>query len=125
MTINEKFGTNINTPHKERYGNVINAIGLDKLIPLLPRDLSREVIRRELERGNAALNGRIYVDNQECNCITLQSWDRAAGFICTRGKIEMIPSRLRYWLSEIGVTCYSNAECVCILKEAAKMYANS
>lgn len=122
-TIYEVFGTNINTPHEKKYGDVVNAIGLNKLILSLPRGLTRDIIKRELENGNEALNGRITVDNNQCNDITLPIWDYAAGFTRRHGKVEPIPSQLRYLLKEIGITCYSNAEGVCLLKCAAKMYA--
>ncbi len=119
MTLDEKFGTNIDTPHKEKYETYVNAIGLDKTVSFLPYGMTKDVIKREVDKGNVHLNGRI--KTADGSFVTLNNWDRSAGFATYGANCTRIGSPLLDSLAKLGVTTVSCAECVCILKRAALM----
>ncbi|UGO47835.1 hypothetical protein PQE72_gp031 [Bacillus phage vB_BanS_Skywalker] len=81
--------------HEEYYGNVVNGIGLNTLVQLLPA--TREQLKRSI-RLHGNLSG-----------IKLQVWDNA------------VP-QLKYYIHRIGVKSLSLCEGVCILKQTAIMY---
>ncbi|QIW89687.1 hypothetical protein PQE71_gp005 [Bacillus phage Izhevsk] len=81
--------------HEEYYGNVVNGIGLNTLVHLLPA--TKEEMKRSI-RLHGNLSG-----------IKLQVWDNA------------VP-QLKYYIHRIKVKRLSLAEGVCILKQTAIMY---
>jgi len=81
--------------HEEYYGNVVNGIGLERLVQLLPA--TKEEMKRSMKRyGN--LSG-----------IKLKVWDNSA-------------QHLAHYVHRIGVKRLSLCEGVCILKQTAIMY---
>jgi len=81
--------------HITKYTTLVNAIGLSKLIPIIPAtlpDLCKAI-----------------VTDEHLNTIPLPEWDRATSFLGVHLRI-------------IGITSSSLAERVCILKRAATMY---
>lgn len=110
MTIHEKLGITIDTPHREKYGAVVKLIGLDNFVRILP--FSIETLANKLKKDS------------NLNNIPLKEWDRIAGFssyITKTGEQKYIShdSELKRLLQSHGITCYSPAELTCILKEAA------
>ena len=71
---------------------------------------------------NEKLKDDIHLNNTE-----MTRWDFAGGFIShispkTKVKVfSFAKSGLAYFLAQNGVTCISPSECVCILKETARM----
>ncbi|EOO11444.1 hypothetical protein [Bacillus cereus] len=82
--------------HEEFYTNVVNGIGLQNLIGLLPA--TKEEIKLCLERDES-LNG-----------IKLKYWDERA-------------TELKFYIGRIGVKSISLSQAVCVLKQTARMYA--
>lgn len=84
--------------HSEIYTRAINLLGgLDKVIPLVPFTL--EQIKTALANHDEYLN-----------TLPLRTWDFASQSV--RGR-----------LVRVGVTIFSLSQCVCILKEAARQWA--
>ncbi len=84
--------------HSEIYTRAINLFGgLDQVIPLIPFTI--EEIKTALDNHDEYLN-----------TLPLRTWDYAANSI--KGK-----------LFRVGVTVSSLSQCVCILKEAARQWA--
>lgn len=104
-----KENYNIDMPHRIKYANVINLLGYEnvcKCIPFTEKEL-REIYAKDPEHLNSTK-------------ADLNRWDIAGGFICNDPDVYPTRSMLRTLLKGKGVTCYSCAEGVCILKECAK-----
>ena len=89
----------------ERFG------GLKAIKPLIP--FSLEQIKKALESGDEYLN-----------TLPTREWDSASGFYCKGANCTpqfRKPIWNLYWRH--GVTSASNAQGVCLLKEAARMWA--
>lgn len=89
----------------ERFG------GLEVIKPLIP--FSLEQIKKALECGDEHLN-----------TLPIRKWDSASGFYC-RGASCTPQFGADIWnlYRKHGVTSASNAQGVCLLKEAARMWA--
>ena len=118
MTLKEKIGvTNGNVDvtgmvldHSEIYTRAIEALGgLDAVIPYIPFSLPgiQEALKSDLHLNN----------------LSMEKWDRASGFICNRGDCNFIGGGIWRLYHKAGITGASNAEGVCILKEAARQWA--
>ena len=118
MNINERFGVNNDTPHDKKYELIVNAIGLNKVLDCLPYGLTKDIIKKEVEKGNIHLNGSIKVGE---GYVTIKTWDRSAGFVTNGADCKMVGSSLLRHLAQIGINVVSCSECVCILKRAALM----
>lgn len=59
------------------------------------------------------------------NDLSMKKWDYASGYIWTRTDYDEIMTRVHTRLTELyrenGITCWSNSDGVCILKECARM----
>ena len=113
MTINEKLGITsyTNIDHREKYGKVVELVGLDNFKRLMPEE--PEVLAKKLEQ------------DINLNNIKLSRWDAIAGTYAYTDKsgrqlYRQTDSELKRLLYKQEITCYSPAELVSILKEAAK-----
>lgn len=118
MTINELANvhranidnvTNEEISHREKWGRVINALGYEEVKCCVPFTLAE--IKEALPK------------DKHLNNLPLPTWDRAGGWQCERGGAYRIPSALTPVLRNAGVTSYSPSDCVCILKETARLWA--
>ncbi len=107
MTFSEKYGDS-NVPHKEKYGNCVADLGLDRVRSCIPWT------KEELTEA--------YKADEHFNSLSIDLWDAAAGFRENHktGVITRLNSPLMGFLKEAGVTSWSYSELVCILKEAAR-----
>ena len=100
-------GTNIDTPHEEKYRAYIDFLGREDVEKFIP--YSKDDIKTVLEMGDTHLN-----------MLPIKGWDRAAGYIENSRTGEI--TRLNTGLSTLvgkKVQSYSPSQCVSILKEAA------
>ena len=123
MNINEKFGFNADTPFEEKYGAVIDYLGEENVRVLIPVD--------NVESLKAA-----YSNDKHLNNIPLKKWDIASGYISYVDNykrqqykqtwngyfLKNSPKNLAELLVSKGITSFSVAECVCILKECARRW---
>ena len=92
---------------------VIGKLGAENIKPYIPYPLS--YLKEKLKDD-------IHLNNTE-----ITRWDFAGGFIShispkTKVKVfSFAKSGLAYFLAQNGVTCMSPSECVCILKETARI----
>ena len=93
--------------HREYYGMLVEKIGYDAVAACIP--FSEEECRKALEKDLAM------------NSTPIGVWDRAGGFLTENGECVYIDSPLTRLLRAHGITVVSNAECVCLLKECARM----
>lgn len=84
--------------HDEMYGRIVNDIGLDRLIPLLPEN--KEILTNALK------------EDENLNNIPLLRWD---------GRHQFVQRELK----RIGINQSSLSQTVCILKCAARQYVKS
>ena len=98
----------------EYMGRVIKKLGVENIKPYMPYNI--DVLKKDLNEGDMHLNNT-----------NIERWDRAGGFqqiYNARSRtIEYlrISSGLTDLLHHNGITCYSSADTVCILKETARM----
>ncbi len=114
MTIQEAIGAKLyadaktgkKLSHSEMYGKVIEYLGgLDVVARFIPFPM--ETIREKLK------------SDPHLNNTPMKAWDAASGFVCDG--IDCRPSGGLWPLyRKHGITCASNSEGVCILKEAAR-----
>lgn len=121
MTLNQFVGVNQNMTDmesgevlnwKEYMSRVVNKIGLEELRRFLPYDLSK--IKEAYEK------------DKNLNNTSMEEWHRASGFwkkIGVGQKLEYIDLHcgLKEYLPKIGVDTFCVGECVCILKETARI----
>lgn len=81
--------------HEEKYSCIVEAIGLERLIPFLPASLE------ELRRA--------HYEDRYMNNIPYRMWEKEV-------------TRVASLLSFIGINMLSETQVVCILKRAAIMY---
>ena len=120
MTFNELCGvrtcnydavTGKDIGHREKYRRAINALGgLDSIIPFIPYPKGK--IAEALRNGDEYLN-----------TLPLLGWDMAAGFVGVGNNFRFVGGSLWGLYESHGVTCASCSEGVCLLKEAARMWA--
>lgn len=96
--------------HKEIYTRAINLLGgLDAVIPLIPFSLSTIV-------------GALETD-EHLNNLDMKRWDRASGFICSGGTCMVVSGGIWNLYRKAGISSASNSQGVCLLKEAARQWA--
>ena len=112
MNINERLGitSKDDMPFREKYGKVVDLIGLENLKPLMPEDI--ETLAKKYEKDN------------NLNNIPIERWDAIAGysaFVDKSGRqlYRSGNSSLKSLLQKNSINEYSPAQLVCILKEAA------
>ena len=124
MNINEKFGFNANTPFEEKYKTVVKYLGEEKVRSFLPVD--------DIDHLK-----RSYSNDKHLNNIPLKKWDAASGYYPATDKSgrqiykqlgknyysKDNPHNLAELLMANDITSFSVSECVCILKECARMWA--
>ena len=111
MTLDEKFGTNINTPHKEKYRTFVNGLGYKEIKLCIPYPI--DAIKEALSKGDKYLN-----------TLPMEAWDTASGVILDDEQVpHAYTNRLTLIYKKAGITVFSQSEGVCILKEAARMWA--
>lgn len=93
--------------HSEVYGRAIDYLGgLDEVARFIPFPL--EALREKL-KGDPHLNNT-----------AMSWWDAASGFVCRGGDCKLVGGGIWELYLKHGVTSASNADGVCILKEAAR-----
>lgn len=96
--------------HSEKYTRAINLLGgLDAIIPLIP--FTRGEIKRALET------------DEHLNNLDMKRWDRASGFICSGGTCMVVSGGIWDLYRKAGISSASNSQGVCLLKEAARQWA--
>lgn len=97
-------------PHTEKLQFLVNYLGYEQVKKCIPFTIAQ--IKNAL------------VKDKYLNNLPLKEWDRAAGLISVGGKIQRVPSMLVNLYRQNGITAYSQADGVCILKECARMWAS-
>lgn len=97
--------------HKEIYTRAINLCGgLDAVIPLIPFSLSQ--IKEALKT------------DEHLNNLSMDRWDRASGFKSGRqGSMTFIGGGVWHLYHKVEIHAASCAQGVCLLKEAARQWA--
>lgn len=117
MTLKEAIGVNVDIDlktgkfltHQEIFRRIIEFLGgVDEVAPYIPFTLD------ELKKS--------YSEDSSFNTPTtpMYKWNIASGFICWDGDCRPIRGELWTLYKEHGITTASNADGVCILKEAAR-----
>lgn len=91
---------------------IINKIGLHRIKLFIPYGV--ECIREALK------------EDEHLNNLPLSSWDRASGYNLNtrfenRGQVVFYHTGFGQFLIDNGINIISLSECICILKEAARM----
>lgn len=120
MTFNEFIGvrnanidieTGVELPHKYIYRRAIMRFGgLDAIKPLIPFSVTK--IREALANGDEHLN-----------TLNIGIWDNAAGFYVDGPNCIIMPSPIWNLYMQHNVKSASCSQGVCLLKEAARMWA--
>lgn len=95
--------------HREKYDRVISGLGgVDAIQPYIPYPI--DTLRKA------------YAKDIYFNTLPMRHWDRASGFIVSLGNCRANRSA-RIWdlYRQHDITAISNAESVCLLKEAARI----
>ena len=97
--------------HEEIYTRAINLFGgLDAVIPYIPFTL--EEIKEALKT------------DKHLNNLSMKTWDLASGFISDRhGDVKCYGGGVWYLYRKAGINTASCAQGVCLLKEAARQWA--
>ena len=104
--LEEKFPHLKDMSFEEKYDFLIDKIGLQALRNWIP--ISDETLRDA------------YVKDKNLNNIPLEDWDRWAGAKASPTNVSWSSYSLRTLVAEkTGVTTFSLAECVCLLKQTA------
>lgn len=104
----------LDMPYEIKYTEIVEALGYEFVKKCIPFSL------KELQEA--------YETDENLNNLGIGTWDEAAGFSCNMsyrggmGKYLRIGSPLTTRYRNIGVTQYSCADGVCILKQCAKMW---
>lgn len=117
MTINEFCGVNslyerpdgTKITHTEMYTMIVNKVGLDNCKSFIPA--TKEQIIEALKTDE-------YLNN-----IPVAKWDSAAGYICQGANVVKLPYGFRNVMVSKGFNVLSLSQCVCTLKQAARMWA--
>jgi len=99
--------------HFEKYEGLVQMLGVQNALAALPKSVTRARVLDSLTGGDEYLNR-----------IPLHVWDRATGY---PGDFSFGPRRPWYWPAWAAplrgkVSSLSPAECVCILKHAARYH---
>ena len=106
-TLDKACGTNVDTPHREKYAKYIDFIGRDTVEHYIP--FSEQEIADALSK-----------DDDSLNTLSLKTWDAAAGYVENSrtgaisrigGLADIVGAKIEY---------FSPSECMIMLKEAAR-----
>ena len=96
--------------HKEIYTRAINLFGgLDAVIPYIPFTL--EQIQNALKT------------DEHLNNLSMAKWDLASGFVCKNADVHHVGGGVWNLYLKAGINAASNSQGVCLLKEAARQWA--
>lgn len=117
MDFKTAFNLTDKMSHEEKYTTIVNRLGYDSVKALIP--FSRTTIINALET------------DEHLNNLSLRKWDDATGFKTVyhgyylKPRTTYIPTndKLVQLCRSKGVTCFSLAQLVCILKRCAVMWA--
>lgn len=118
MTLMEAIGVRDGTDiksgekltHSEIYGRAIDFLGgLDEVARFVPVPV--DAIRQKLK------------EDPHLNNTKMSLWDEAAGFRCVGADCRLIGGGIWVLYRKHGIDSASNAQCVCLLKEAARRLA--
>lgn len=111
MTKNFEIALNIpnNMEFQKKHALIINALEYEAVKKCIPFNLD------DIKKAFAI--------DKNLNSLSLSKWDHAAGFITSGLKCNFVGSQLTSLYSKIGVTSFSCADGVCILKQCARMWA--
>lgn len=99
---------------RDYMARVINKLGIGNIKPYIPYDM--DVLIKHFR------NGDVYFNNTH-----LSAWDNAGGFVrqINKSTKNLEYHRNSYGIGNLlvcnGITCYSVADVVCILKETARI----
>lgn len=98
-------------PWREYMGRIIGKLGIENIKRYIPYDT--DVLKEKLKSD-------IHLNNTR-----LQAWEEAGGFWYRNREQYHVLTGLSYLLRVNQVTCFSSSDCVCLLKETARLlYAN-
>lgn len=94
-------------PWRDYMHRVIGKLGIDHIESYIPYDI--EDLKEKLK------------DDVHLNNTELQAWYEAGGFWFRNGEMEYKATGLSRLFVRNGITCFSPSDCVCVLKETARM----
>ena len=97
-------------PWHEYMQRIIEKLGIENIKPYIPYDM--ETIKEKLKSDTNLNNTR------------LQAWDEASGFWHRKGEPTFAATGLSTLFRRNKITCFSPSECVCVLKETARLLCN-
>lgn len=97
--------------HVQKYEQIAQSIGVDVLLPLLPRRASPARVKAALDSGDEHLN-----------TIPLSCWDRAAGYVHREVRDELHGPENVPTPAPLRGRSLSLAERVCVLKHVARYH---
>jgi hypothetical protein len=103
--------------HKEKYSTIVHAIGLNNLIPLIPG--TKDKIKKALEKDPYLNNIPMKYWDDACGSLQLLNYAYSTG---GRKTFYPVPVGVVQLLNRIGINSMSLSDCVCILKEAARIW---
>ena len=112
--IYEVLGLSVDTPHRDKYKAYLDFVGFDNVIKYVP--FSEEKIAYALKKGDDHLN-----------TLSIKKWNEATGIEIIRndtthaGRAIVRGNGVIDALAKAGITAASQAECVSLLKEAARI----
>lgn len=86
---------------------VIDKLGLDNIKPYIPYEI--DYLKEKLKED-------VHLNNTQ-----LQRWNEAGGFCLHHGEAYYTASGLSILFRRNRITLFSPSDCVCVLKEAARM----
>lgn len=109
----QALGLTDNMTHSQKYQAIVVALGYKQVKRCIPFSIA--LIKMALK------------EDENLNNLVLSEWDEASGFRgpyrFSRGSNNVyVGSPLTRLYAKIGVTSFSNADGVCILKECARMW---
>lgn len=96
--------------HDEFYTKAIEKLGgLGKVIPFIPFELGEieEALKKDVSLNN----------------LPMKKWDRASGFFDSDSRCDFVGGGIVSLYRSVGVTGFSCSDGVCVLKHAARMWA--
>lgn len=110
MNFKEAFNLNDNMSYEEKYTLIVNGLGYDTVKSCVP--FSREIIIEALHT------------DENLNNLPLRTWDNATGYrVINSSTVCPTNTKLVNLCRSKGITSYSLADLVCILKRCAVMWA--
>lgn len=98
-------------PWREYMHRVIEKLGAENIKPYIPYDMG--TIKEKLKSD-------IHLNNTR-----LQEWYEAGGFWFYKGELTYKAIGLSRLFVQNKITCFSPSDCVCVLKETARILCNN